>query len=79
MAADRRPILPEWKPRPEDGPDEIWTLQQMCDYLQIPIGTARKWIVELKGPATLKVGKHRRVRKHAVLKWVFDQEQAEFR
>lgn len=79
MASERgfKPL--EWRPKPEDGSDELWTLQQMCDYLQIPIGTARKWIVEHKGPATLKVGKHRRVRKYAVLKWIWEQEQAEFR
>jgi hypothetical protein len=51
----------------------------MCDHLGIEsIATARKWITTGYGPPTFKVRKHRRVRKFAVLKWVFDQEQKEF-
>ncbi len=67
----------QWKPRSEDGPDEIWTLQQMADHLIVQMGTVRKWVVEGSGPTTFRVGKHRRVRKYAVLKWIWEQEQAE--
>lgn len=54
---------------PADG-DRLMTLEQVCDFLQITTGTARKQRVEGKFVPAYRVGKHLRFRCSAVLRWL---------
>lgn len=52
-----------------DG-DRLMTLQEVCDFLQIEPGTARKQRSEGRFIPAYRIGKHLRFRRSAVLEWL---------
>jgi excisionase family DNA binding protein len=52
-----------------DG-DRLLTLEEVCEFLQLPVATARKQRVEGKFVPAYKVGKYLRFRRSAVLEWL---------
>lgn len=52
-----------------DG-DRLMTLEEVCEFLQLSIGTARKQRVEGKFVPAYRIGKYLRFRRSAVLEWL---------
>ncbi|MFI5959785.1 helix-turn-helix domain-containing protein [Cryptosporangium sp. NPDC051539] len=50
--------------------DRLMTIDEVCDYLQITIGTARKQRSEGRFVRGYRLGKHLRFRRSAVDKWL---------
>lgn len=50
--------------------EPLWTIQQLSDYLQVPVKSIRKWREEGDGPRALMVGRHLRWRRSDVMTWL---------
>jgi excisionase family DNA binding protein len=50
--------------------ERLWTEQQTADYLQVAVGTLRRWRAEGTGPRALRVGRTVRYRKGDVEDWL---------
>jgi excisionase family DNA binding protein len=50
--------------------EPLWTIQQLSEYLQVPVKTIRKWRETGDGPRALTVGRHLRWRRTDVMQWV---------
>lgn len=56
------------------GAGELWTIDQVADYLGVPKQTIYCWRTTGYGPQGFRVGKHLRWRATTVLGWVTDLE-----
>ena len=56
--------------------DEILTVQELSDYLKVPVSTLYKLVREGSIPAT-KIGKHWRFHKDAIDAWITQADQTE--
>ena len=54
--------------------DQMLTITQVAELLQVPVETMRKWRAQNSGPQAIKLGRHVRYRPEDVDRWV--QEQA---
>ena len=54
--------------------DEILTVQELSDYLKVPVSTLYKLVREGSIPAT-KIGKHWRFHKDAIDAWIIQADQ----
>lgn len=50
----------------------LWTLQDVSDFLNVPVGTLYQWRVRGEGPPAFKVGRHVRFDPDRVRAWVTD-------
>jgi excisionase family DNA binding protein len=50
--------------------ERLWTEQQTADYLQVAVGTLRRWRAESTGPPALRAGRTVRYRKRDVDEWL---------
>jgi excisionase family DNA binding protein len=50
--------------------ERLWTEQQTADYLQVAVGTLRRWRAEGTGPPALRAGRTVRYRKADVDAWL---------
>ena len=50
--------------------ERLWTEQQAADYLQVAVGTLRRWRSEGTGPPALRVGRTVRYRRADVDVWL---------
>lgn len=57
------------KPRP------LWGVDDVAEYLGIPVKTLYKWRLESHGPTCLRVGKHLRYVPDDVIAWVESRKQ----
>jgi len=48
---------------------KLWTVQDVADYLGVPITTLYQWRTQGYGPAARKVGKHLRYKPEDVMAW----------
>lgn len=48
----------------------LWTLQDVSDFLNVPIGTLYQWRVRGEGPPAFKVGRHIRFDPDRVRAWL---------
>lgn len=55
---------------------ELLTINELAEYLRVPVDTLRKWRVQGKGPRGARVGKHVRYRRAEVERWLTQQEAA---
>jgi excisionase family DNA binding protein len=55
--------------------ERLWTEQQTADYLQVAVGTLRRWRAEGSGPPALRAGRTVRYRKADVDRWLEQQAQ----
>jgi DNA-binding transcriptional MerR regulator len=53
--------------------EPLWTIQQLSDFLQVPVKSLRRWREEGNGPRGLRVGKHLRYRRGDVMQWLDGQ------
>ena len=53
--------------------DRLWTVQDLAEYLGVPVNTVYKWRTTGDGPRGLRVGRHVRYRREDVLAWVAAQ------
>ncbi|MBV9161449.1 MAG: helix-turn-helix domain-containing protein [Pseudonocardiales bacterium] len=48
----------------------LWTVQDVANYLQVPVQTLYSWRVQGYGPRVRRVGKHLRYRPEDVTTWL---------
>lgn len=53
--------------------EPMWTIQQLSEYLQVPVKSIRKWREEGVGPRGFRVGRHLRFRRADVMTWLEDR------
>ena len=51
----------------------LWTVQDLSEYLGIPVDTIRGWRSKKYGPPARKIGKHLRYDPADVRRWLDDQ------
>ncbi len=51
-------------------PDQLWTAQDVAEYLQVPVKTLYRWRTYGYGPTGRRVGKYIRYRQHDVVSWL---------
>ena len=56
-------------------PYPLLTVNEVADYLQIPVGTLYRWRTNGEGPPAIRAGKHLRYRLEQVDAWL-DQHTA---
>ncbi|GAB7193399.1 hypothetical protein NUM3379_41090 [Kineococcus sp. NUM-3379] len=52
------------------SPDRLWTVQQVADFLAVPVTTLYQWRYLHTGPAAYRVGRHLRYDPAAVRAWL---------
>lgn len=50
--------------------DKLWSVQDLADYLGVPVPTLYQWRSKRYGPIGLRVGKHIRYRPADVERWL---------
>ncbi|HEU4319881.1 MAG TPA: helix-turn-helix domain-containing protein [Acidimicrobiia bacterium] len=57
-------------------PDEqLMTIQELAQYLSVPVGTLYQWRYRREGPPGFRVGRHVRYRRSDVQEWIEQQVQ----
>lgn len=51
----------------------LWTVQDLSEFLGIPVDTIRGWRTKKYGPPARKIGKHLRYEPAEVHRWLNDQ------
>ena len=71
------PVLPTQRPsRPMDY-SELWTIEDVANYLGVPKQTIYSWRHTGYGPKGFRVGKHLRWRSAVVIAWTLGLEKDE--
>lgn len=68
MKAESKP-----KDKPQTEQLQMWTIQQMADFLQVHAWTVRQWIANKDCPGILRVGRVIRIQPAAMLEWLQEQ------
>jgi len=55
------------------GPAELWTTEQVADYLSVPVRTLYRWHYVGNGPVPFTIGKYLRYDPAEVRRWVMAQ------
>src|SRR5215204_2789049 len=63
--------MPVPRPRP------LWHIEDVAEYLGVPIKTLYKWRVERHGPPCARIGKHLRDMPEEVVAWVESCKQSD--
>lgn len=53
--------------------DRLWKIEEVADYLAVPVNTLRYWRCRGEGPKCSRLGKHLRYRVEDVRAWVESQ------
>ncbi len=53
--------------------DRLLTVQDLADYLDVPVATIYAWRYRRQGPQGFRVGKHLRFRRSDVERWIEDR------
>lgn len=70
----RRPRRAPRQQRAASEPSELWTIDQVADYLGVPKQTVYCWRTSGYGPTGFRVGKHVRWRSSTVIAWTLELE-----
>lgn len=54
--------------------ERLWTIEDVAEYLGIPVNTLYYWRTKKKGPMAKRMGKYIRYRPEDVRAWVNEQE-----
>jgi hypothetical protein len=54
----------------DNGPMELWTVEETAAYLRVPVATLHKWRYLGKGPRGHRIGKYLRFEPAEVRRWV---------
>ena len=71
----RRPRGAPRQQRAASEPSELWTIDQVADYLGVPKQTVYCWRTSGYGPTGFRVGKHVRWRASTVIAWTLELER----
>jgi DNA-binding transcriptional MerR regulator len=52
----------------------LWTVQEVAEYLQVPVQTLHSWRSQGSGPPAKRIGKYLRYQPTDVLAWVDGQQ-----
>jgi excisionase family DNA binding protein len=52
---------------------ELWTIQQVAQFLHVPVGTLYQWRHRNVGPPAFRVGRHLRYDPAAVRRWLVEE------
>ena len=55
--------------------ERLWTEQEAADYLQVAVGTLRRWRAEGSGPPALRVGRNVRYRRSDIDGWLQREQE----
>ena len=58
------------KDTPKTEQLQMWTIQQMADFLQVHAWTVRQWVANKDCPGILRVGRVIRIQPAAMLEWL---------
>lgn len=50
--------------------EQLWSVQDVAEYLGVPVTTLYRWRSHRYGPSARRVGKHLRYRAADVIEWV---------
>lgn len=53
-----------------DQLDQLFTPEELSEYLEIPIATLYAWRYRGRGPISFRVGKHLRYRRNDIDQWI---------
>lgn len=53
--------------------EPLWSIQQLSDFLQVPVKTIYRWRDIGEGPRGYRVGRHLRFRRADVMAWLEDR------
>lgn len=59
-----------------DLPSRLWSVQDVAEYLNVPVKTLYGWRQKKYGPDSSRVGKHLRYQPEDVVEWVKLQKLA---
>ncbi len=71
----RPPALPAHRPVNPMDHQELWTIDDVANYLGVPKQTIYAWRTSGYGPQGFRVGKHVRWRSSTVITWTLGLEQ----
>ena len=63
----------EAEPQPPPECDRLWTIQDVSDFLGVPVTTLHQWRYLGNGPGAFKVGRHLRYDPAVVRRWLVEQ------
>lgn len=65
----------KYQPEAADGDQlrELWTIQQLAEYLRTPVGTLYQWRYKGVGPRAYRVGRHLRYDPAEVRRWLLEE------
>lgn len=52
------------------GAEKLWSVQDLADFLGVPVATVYQWRTKRYGPVGLRIGKHVRYRPADVERWL---------
>lgn len=58
-----------------DTPGRLWSIQEVSEYLGVPVGTIYQWRVRSEGPPAMRLGKHLRFDPESVARWAHELEE----
>ncbi len=53
--------------------DQLLTVEELADYLGVPVATVYQWRYRRQGPPGFRVGKHLRFRWSDIERWIEDR------
>jgi len=53
-----------------DGKRRLWNVQDLAEFLDVPVATIYKWRTSGEGPHGFRVGRYLRFRESDVLEWL---------
>lgn len=56
--------------------ERLWTVHDVATFLGVPVGTIYQWRTRGEGPPAIRLGRHLRYDRVAVLAWVESQSEA---
>jgi excisionase family DNA binding protein len=60
-----------------DSLDRLLTVEDLADYLDVPVATIYAWRYRRQGPPGFRVGRHLRYRRADVEQWITDRLEAD--
>ena len=55
---------------PTDQRQRLFSIDELADYLDVPVATVRRWRIDKTGPRGIRVGRHVRYRPRDVELWL---------
>ncbi|GHH80439.1 helix-turn-helix transcriptional regulator [Promicromonospora soli] len=52
--------------------DSLWTIEEVADFLRIPVATLYRWRTMGTGPTAFRVGRHLRYNPDTVRSWLLE-------